>query len=593
MLSQYRFLKSYLQQQRGLLSLCSLILFVQAFLVLIFPLPIRWAIDTVLAPQNLEQTTLTFAGFSWTSAELLIALCALSLVIGFSMTLFEFLDESFTNKSIMKLVSNMRLGLINTLLSRRHSFVESKIKVDLLGRLSGDTQNLELFVSTTLVVLFRSLPSLIFAVVAMFVIDSQFALLILLLIPAFYLGITLVSKKIKSYEKELRSKTNLYEHSVLQILNSFSLLKSLQGEDPSQKEVQVRQTAINEVFLKSKFFTALLNSIFSSSRHLLRSLVLLLGGWAILKGQLSLGTLFAFVSYLEALNRPIGEIANFLSRYGKASASLERVEELARELHLAAESSGSQKFANTSKAPLIFKDVAFAYQNSAPVFKDLDLEFTTRSLVAIVGPSGVGKSTFIKLMNRLADPTQGTISYGLTPLQNIELLNLRRHVVIISQEPFFLSATVRQNLEFGLNSQPDEKLWKALEDVNAKEFVQALPQGLDTLIGESGIQLSGGQSKRLSLARGFLRRDQASVFVFDEPTSGLDPVSANHVMHSLKTLSQEAQLVMFSTHRVSEFTLADQVLVFSKNHMPQLATHSELLKSSPQYQLLLQNEEAL
>lgn len=593
MLSQYRFLKSYLLQQRGLLALCSVILFVQAFLVLIFPLPIRWAIDTVLAPQNVNAGSITFAGYEWAPIELLCALVGLSLFIGISMTLFEFLDESFTNKSIMNLVNNFRLSLVNTLFSRRFSFVEGKLKVDLLGRLSGDTQNLELFVSTTLVLIFRSIPSLLFAVIAMFVIDSKFALLITLLIPAFYFGITLVSKKLKANEKELRSKTNLFEHSVLQSLNAFSLLKSLQGERASETEIAARQKVINYYFLRSKFFTALLNSIFSSSRHLLRGLVLLLGGWAILKGQLTLGTLFAFVSYLEALNRPIGEIANFLSRYGKASASLERVEEMAKELKLAPETSGTQNFVTRSLNTLRFESVSFAYKNTPPVFENLNLNFKNNQLIAIVGPSGVGKSTFIKLLNRLTDPTQGRITYGETPLQDISLASLRSQIVVISQDPFFLAATVRQNLEFGLSHISDEALWNALEDVNAKEFVQALPLGLDTLIGESGVQLSGGQSKRLSLARGFLRKSQSSIFVFDEPTSGLDPVSANHVMQSLQKLAQEKQLVLFSTHRVSEFTLANEILIFSKSHGPMLATHTDLMTTNAQYQTMVQNEEAL
>lgn len=590
MISQYRFLKSYLLQQRGLLAICSLILFVQSFLVLIFPLPIRWAIDTVLAPQNSDRASINFANINWEPTHLLLALCGLSLLIGIAMTGFEFLDERFSNKSVIRLVHNLRLNLVNTLLSRRFSFIESKLKVDLLGRLSGDTQNLELFVSTTLVVIFRSLPSLIFAVAAMFFIDSGFALLITLLIPVFYVAIALISKKIKTNEKELRSKTNLFEHSVLQSLNAFSLLKSLQGERVSEVEIQDRQSVINYYFLKSKFFTAVLNSVFSGSRHLLRTLVLLLGGWAILQGKLSLGTLFAFVSYLEAMNRPIGEIANFLSRYGKASASLERIEELAQELHLAPEQSGSQPFTPMAPSKLRFQQVGFKYGENSFVFKDLSLEFKPNSLVAIVGPSGVGKSTFIKLLNRLTDPTEGEISYGPLSLPQYSLSSLRSQITVISQDPFFLSATVRQNLVFGFEKTSDQELWAALEAVNAREFVEALPQGLDTLIGESGVQLSGGQSKRLSLARGFLRRDQSSIFVFDEPTSGLDPVSANHVMQSLVKLSQQKQLVIFSTHRVSEFTLADEILVFSKLHGPLLASHDDLLVQSPQYQLLLQEE---
>lgn len=596
MRSQYQFLKQELLRQKELLALCGVILFVQSLLLVTFPLPVRFALDLALTPGARAEDLTHLGGFELTHLNILILACSASLLIGLLMTSFEYLDERFTNRSVGRLVSNMRIRLLQDLLSRQFSYLEGKIKVDILGRLSGDTQNLELFVSTTLVVLFRSLPSLLFAAISMFIINTQFALLMLLLIPAFYASITFISKKIKFHEKEYRSKTNLFEHESLQALSSLSLLKSLQGEQETLQRLETRQHQINHIFQKSKFFTALLNSVFSGSRHIIRALVLLLGGYAILRGQLTLGSLFAFVSYLEALNRPVGEIANFISRYGKASASLERIQELAIEQAQYPEKDGTQALPdlhNGTSTVLSFSQVTFSYPNSPALFADLNLELRRGQLLALVGPSGVGKSSFIKLLNRLNDPISGTIRLAGMTLPEIQLKDLRRHICLISQDPFFLSGSVRDNLTLAMpEGITDDQIWAALEKVNAREFIAALPLGLDTLIGESGVQLSGGQSKRLSLARGFLRAPTASIFIFDEPTSGLDPVSATHVMASLRELANQKDLVLFSTHRVLEFEIADQVLFFAKNQMPQLAHHETLLAGNPAYRELIQEDHA-
>ncbi|AFY02367.1 ABC transporter, nucleotide binding/ATPase protein [Bdellovibrio bacteriovorus str. Tiberius] len=570
-----------------------MILFVQSLLLVAFPLPVRVALDMALTPGARVDDVSTILGVELSHLTILIFACVGSLTIGLLMTTFEFLDERFTNRSIVRLVNNMRLQLLGDLLSRQFAYLERKIKVDILGRVSGDTQNLELFVSTSLVVAFRSIPSLLFAVVSMFIINTRFAFLMLLLIPAFYASITFLSKKIKQHEKEHRSRTNLFEHESLQALSSLSLLKSLQGEGEALQRLQDRQQQINQTFLQSRFFTALLNSVFSGSRHIIRALVLLLGGYAILQGQLTLGSLFAFVSYLEALNRPVGEIANFISRYGKASASLERIQELSQEQSAFPEKDGTLSLPSLASTDSVmkFNNVAFAYGESAPLFTGLNLNLQRRQLVAIVGPSGVGKSSFIKLLNRLHDPSEGVITLTSVAINDLALRDLRRHVCLISQDPFFVSGTVRDNLLLALPSLPtDEDLWLALEKVNATEFVKALPQGLDTLIGESGLQLSGGQSKRLSLARGFLRAETASVFVFDEPTSGLDPVSAAHVISSLRELADKKELVLFSTHRVSEFEIADQVLFFAKHQVPALASHESLLNTNATYRELTRQE---
>jgi ATP-binding cassette subfamily B protein len=208
-------------------------------------------------------------------------------------------------------------------------------------------------------------------------------------------------------------------------------------------------------------------------------------------------------------------------------------------------------------------------------------------LVAVMGASGSGKSTFGRLLNRLLDPVEGSVEIGGEDIRTYDLKSLRAKVRLVSQETFLLSGSVRENLLLASNRPTtDSALIEALAAVNALGFVSALPRGLDTVIGEGGQQLSGGQAKRIHLARAFL--DQTSeIVLFDEPTTGLDPLSAKQVIDSITGLSREKSLVLWVTHRMQEALSADRVLFFRPGENPVFSTHTELL-IDPDYREMTQ-----
>lgn len=584
MQSQYRFLKSELSKMSGSLSLLAVIYLIQAILLIAFPLPIKFALDSVLAGDL--KNAIDFAGSNWRRDQLLIVLGLASISIGGFITLLEFIDEQICAANITRLVSSKKSKLIKIILNGQFNWIESKRKADLLGRLSGDTQNLELFVTSTFAVLFRAAPTLLFAICAMFYVNAQFALIVLVLLPLLYGSISLISNKIKFFEKRLRSKSNAYDQEALQTLNSSSLLKSLTAEHEALSRLDSRQKEINFEFSKTKIFASLLNAGFSISRNLLRTVVLIFGGFAILKGELSVGMLFAFVSYLEALNRPIGEITNLISRWGKANASLDRLIEVEEEALLNQEESSRGSTDIEGLDLLSLQEISFGYKNSKPLFSNISFSFPKSQLIALVGTSGVGKSSFIKILNHLNQPSSGEILINEIPADQFSSKQLRTCICVISQDSFFLSASIKENLVMGGVVASEVELWSSLRAVNADSFVKEFPDGLDTQIGEGGVQLSGGQSKRLSLARAFLRTKTSQAFVFDEPTSGLDPISSKMVMNSIIELSKE-KIVLFSTHKIDELELATLVLYFEKDKNPHIATHEEHQQNSTDYENLV------
>ena len=304
---------------------------------------------------------------------------------------------------------------------------------------------------------------------------------------------------------------------------------------------------------------------------------------------MTLGSLYLFVSYIEQINQPIHEITNFLSKYTRSIVSMERIEELYQKL-LGFEETGGVEAPVVQQTVISFSDVGFAYPNSEKaIFDGLSLQFNAGESVALIGPSGAGKSTFIRLLNRLYDPVEGSVEFNGIPMPAVDIAHLRGNIRVISQENFIFSGTVRENL-FALQSDSDDSLWEALKAVHADEFVKSLPSGLDTQIGEGGHGLSGGQMRRISLARAFVSFHETHVYVFDEPSSGLDPESAEVVMQSAQALAQKGKSVIWSTHRMSEVQVADRVLFFQPNANPVLSSHAELFEDHAGYRELLQKE---
>lgn len=578
---KHPYVTNQLKAEKSKLIFMGLVLFAQAIMALLLPLPIRFVLDRLLVPSHEQDAQ---------QLEYLYIMAGLMLLMTLIVVVLDYYEEILTSKAIASLTNRVRGDLFHRLLSRQQSYIDSKRKIDLMGRLSGDVANLEIPIASGMISLVRAVPTVIFIMAAVFWIQWRLALFALIVLPTMYFLATWLSKKIRANEKVMRSKTVIMDQDMHQSLNSMALIKSLTGEEEAYAQIAKRQQEVADAFQESRRSYAYFNSSLTGSRNLMRALFVLLGGLAVLSGLVTVGVLVLFIAYLEALNRPINDISTLISRLSKALVSIERVEQLHTELLSYPESSGVKTVGDRS-ALLRFDHVSFAYPESGPLFKDLSLEFPHGQLIAVVGHSGVGKTSFLKLLNRLQDPSAGRIYLGETDLKDFDIHELRKFVCVVGQDPLFFSASVRENILMALpKNLSNEKIQDALGQTNSNEFVKAMPLGLDTQIGEAGVQISGGQAKRLSLARGFLREGQAGIFVFDEPTSGLDTLSAQHVISAVQSLVSRSNLVMWTTHRLEEVKLADQVLYFT-DEGPKLASHQALFAEHASYRLLFREEE--
>ena len=503
---------------------------------------------------------------------------ALLACLSIGTALFSYLEEVCLSRSSARIVERLRNRLFFDLSDRKLSYLNSKRKMDLVGRVSGDTANVEILVTSLLGVMLRAIPTLLFILGTMFFVDFRFSLILACLIPIMSLFTTRIVSKIRASLKSHRQESVRFDLKALEALNAIELIKSLSLESAVRKELGGSAASMSTYTVKARKSQGTLAAALGGSRNFMRVLALSIGGAATMNGQLSIGDLVLFLSYIELLNKPVNELAKWATKYSKAMTSIERIDRLVLDMEEHQEIEGRFTVDDSKPIDLTLDRVSFAYSDTVrPILNRFSLTFKSGDSLAIVGESGLGKSSFVKLVNRLLDPLEGSITIGGRDIRDYRLKSLRSYCTYCAQDSFLLHASVRENIQMASRDRlSDQEIWDALGKANAAEFVQKMEDGLDTVVGESGLALSGGQEKRLSIARIFVRKD-AKVFVLDEASSGLDPVSSMKLIHSVQQLAADGGIVLWVTHHLEEVRHFEKLLCFRQDGNPLLLdTHQQV-----------------
>lgn len=552
------------------LPLIAALLFLEIGLTVIAPLPIQTILNELIRGPGAAQG---WRGYS--ASEALVILSFLSLVAGALLVWVAISAQSQLGRLSARLNEDIRRDFFAKLFTRRQSFLDGTKKVDILGHLSGDISNLETLIVTGIPALIRDLPMILVVLTMMFLVNVKLSLAFTLCLPFLYLLGRHFTLRMRSTSKSLRRETARFEEETHEALASMAVVKSLRAEEKIYQKILGRVGSLTKLTLGNLSAGNGLDGSMALAQYGMRAGFILMGCWSILNGDIGIGDLFLLFAYMEVLARHINGINKFLAKYPKCSASMDRLENFRDALEKYPEFSGEKALRSVSG--ISFHRVGFSYPDGTPLLKDFSVTMGGGKLVAVMGASGSGKTSFGRLLNRLVDPQEGRIEIGGEDIRTYDLKSLRAKVRVVTQENFLLAGTVRENLLLATSGPvTDSNLIEALAAVNALGFVSALPQGLDTVIGEGGQQLSGGQAKRIHLARAFI--DQKSqIVLFDEPTSGLDPLSAGQVIDSIAGLAREKSLVLWVTHRMQEALSADRVLFMRPGKNPVYSTHKELL----------------
>lgn len=507
--------------------------------------------------------------------SLLLLLSGVVLVNQFS----QLVMRVFSDILGLRFVGEIRNRLVNHLMGLSYPVVQKYSQGDLLSRLSYDSDELQRLLIEYPFLLLLHLSTIIFYLVMLFLLDWRLATGALLLSPLFVLHQRIFSqRKRKAAEGFMHENGRLlgYEHSVIQFIKAISTLdaKSWLAKGHLERFQSAYNWAAKERWLDGLFFTSLMALLYLGAIFMVFA-----GMWFVEDGSLSPGSLVSFLIYLGYLSVPFRGLSEmpFHAQTGLAAAS--RISELLLLKQVAlTESEGFQ--CDSHSVRLSVKDLSFSYEGENLLLDNISFSVEPGEAVAIVGASGVGKSTLINLILRMLEPKSGQILMNDKDINKCSIESVRGLMSVVWQEDLLLPISMRQNLMLAKPSASEEQLIQACKDSGAWQFIKEMDEGLDTIIGEQGIMLSGGQQQRLSIARAFLR--DTPILIMDEPTSALDSQSEQHLMQSMQRLAKDRTTLIIA-HRFSTIREADRVIFLNGDGSISIGTHDELMRTHEAY----------
>lgn len=489
------------------------------------------------------------------------------------------------NYAGQRVVATLRTKLWNKVLSLPMPYFDRNRTGDTMSRITNDTSQIMTLIADYLVSFISNIVAVVGGVALLFYLDWVMSLIILSLVPLTLLILLPVGRKMYQISKKQQDEMAGFTSVLSQVIGEIRLVKAYGTE---KQESDAGNSRIGKMFafgLQEARILALIGPLFTFVMTAVLVVILGVGGMRVASGLLSAGELVAFILLLFQVIMPMGQFTTLYSRLQKVVGATERIQAI-----LAHEEEPRDQ---TEEAPkgndnIGFNNVSFSYVTGEEVLHGIDLMLPARKVTAIVGPSGSGKSTIFSLLEQFYRPEAGSITYGGKAITAYSLSSWRSKIGYVSQESPLMAGTVKDNITYGLGREASlEEIRRAAEMAYAKEFIEKLPQGYDTEVGERGIKLSGGQRQRIAIARALLR--SPDVLLLDEATSSLDSTSEHEVQQALSNLMQGRTTVVIA-HRLSTVVDSDQIVVLEHGHVTGTGTHAELLGSHEVYRELAQKQ---
>jgi ATP-binding cassette, subfamily B, bacterial len=449
-----------------------------------------------------------------------------------------------------------------------------------VARVTGDVAAIESFVLTAVADCVSYLARIAFFTGALMILDWRLALVSLIASPLFWIVARRFSARIKRASREKRRRSGSISAVAEESLGNAALVQALnrQATEIDRFERENRGAMVAE--LASTRVKALFGPVIALIELAAALLVIGFGTYLLSRGELTLGGLLAFLTYLTQLYSPIRGLARLSNRLYAASAGAERIVELL-DAQPSVRDAPAARSLTRAHGDLRMESVTFRYPGAAAdALQDISLAVGPGEMVALVGESGAGKSTIAKLLVRFYDPQQGRILLDGVDLRELRLHDLREQVTLLLQETLVLHGTVRENIAYGRVDATEDELLVAARAADADTFIRALPEGYDTVVGQRGRRLSGGQRQRLAIARAMVRN--APVLILDEPTTGLDVHSAERILEPLRRLMHGRATVVVS-HNLLTVREATEIVVLEHGRVAERGTHDGLVAAGGPY----------
>ena len=531
------------------------------------PLIMRYLVDDVILSRQLGLLAIA-----------IILLASISLAEKITGLLQQFYFARFEQEVTL----DIQEDLFSHVLRFPKNFFDENQTGYLMSRLSSDVAGLRWFFSSTIVNIISNILRFAGSVVLLLYLEWRLAIGVLLIVPGLVLCIRYFSKKVHVLSHRDMEQQATVTSQFQESLSSVSLIKAFSTEARAVKRLTSQLKEAFHISLEQTTVSSVANLVINSMPGMAKVTVLTLGAYWVIQGRWSLGSLLAFIAYLAYVFGPAQFLASANLELQTARAALERVSALYE--IVPEENMADGKTVDRLTGEIEFKNVSFAYNEREPVLNNVSFHIRPGERVAIVGPSGVGKTTLLSLVLRFYKPNAGDIYFDGQPARDYELGSLRQRIGYVSQSTLLLSGSIMENLRYSNPTARDEEVSRAAKVAGIHDFIASLPEGYETEIGEEGVNLSEGQKQRLALARAIVK--DPDILVLDEPTSALDSQTEKTIFLSLPSVIENKTLFVVA-HRLSTIMHADRIFLLDQDRLIAIGTHESLLQSNDYYRSMV------
>ena len=538
--------------------------FAIAGLDLVFPVAVQWIIDQIFPQHDLA---------------LLARICAGLLGLYLLRALLQYIVDYWGHVLGVRMEYDMRQDLFDHIQKLSFRYFDKTKTGHIMSRLVNDLNEISELAHHGPEDLFIATVTLTGAFIIMMMLNWKLALLVFLPIPAMIWFAVSKNKEMQTTFRNVRLKVADINARVEDSISGVRVVKAFTNERYEKEKFErdnlnFRRSKQKSFRVMAQFFSGI--NLFS---NLISLIVLFFGGYFIYRGELTLGVLVGFLLYVNMFLQPIRRISVLVETYQRGMAGFHRfVETLQIEPEIVDHKEARP--AGRLKGEIVFDNVTFSYNRDKNILEDISLRIAPGETVALVGPSGAGKTTLCNLIPRFYDLQKGSIKIDGTDIRDFTQRSLRQNIGIVQQDVFLFTGTIRENIAYGKIETTDEEIVAAAKQANAHDFIMELEKGYDTYTGERGVMLSGGQRQRIAIARIFLKNPP--ILILDEATSALDSETEAMIQEALSELSQDRSTLVIA-HRLATVRRAHRIIVLTDDGIVEEGTHAQLLKKNGYY----------
>jgi ATP-binding cassette, subfamily B, bacterial len=563
----------------GLVAICG-----ESVADLLEPWPLKIVLDYVIAHRSTHSHLLSLMHrmVGTEPRQILLFACLGVLLIAMLDAVATYSEKYITTSVGQWVAHDLRRTLYSHVQRLSLAYHDQKKTGDLISRVTSDIDSVQSFIVSGLLSILVDILTLFGMIAIMLHVNWQFTVVALAVVPFLFSIVYTYTRRVKKASREVRKHEGKLLSVVQEVLSSIRVVKAFAREGYEVHRLEGESLETVEAALKARALKARLVPIVNLVTAAGVCALLYFGANSALRGGLSAGSIVLFLSYITKMYKPMQDISKIMDSYSKADVGFERIQEII------ATDTEVQDAPNAKRAPrfrgrIDFEHVDFAYSPERKVLFDINLHVEPGTCIALVGPTGSGKTTIVNMVARFYDPTNGVVKIDGLDIRTLTQKSIRDQMSFVLQDTVLFSGSIWDNIAYGKPEASYAEIAKAAETANAMEFIEQLPDKFNTEVGERGVTLSGGQRQRIAIARAIIRN--SPILILDEPSSGLDAASEHLVFEAIDRLMQ-GRTSLVVAHRLSTIRNADCIYVIREGRIVENGTHDQLLRKDGLYRHL-------